>query len=276
MRATRGRRGILPSWGSVTLETGVRPLDAARLYHQAGLCVIPAGADKRPMVGWAEFQTRRSTLGEIEEWWSRWPEANIAMVCGAVSGRVVVDLDPRNADPRWLDTLSKTMPPTPIVDTPSGGVHYHFETGVLPLRKVTGLRSGLDFQGEGACAMLPPSRTAKGLYTWRGTWTRQPELAVLPVSIRYFLTTPTTASEPPRPAPVRGGQAGSGLRYTVDDVLPRLTRLRKVRTGWTACCPAHEDRSPSLSVGLGLDGKVLLHCFSGCSYEQITAALGLR
>lgn len=43
-----------------------------------------------------------------------------------------------------------------------------------------------------------------------------------------------------------------------------------------ARCPAHDDRSPSLSVGEGLDGRVLLHCFACCSTADIVAALGLH
>ncbi|NMN07561.1 MULTISPECIES: toprim domain-containing protein [unclassified Novosphingobium] len=39
-----------------------------------------------------------------------------------------------------------------------------------------------------------------------------------------------------------------------------------------ACCPAHPDRNPSLSIRPG-HKAVLYHCFAGCSLEQILAAL---
>ena len=45
--------------------------------------------------------------------------------------------------------------------------------------------------------------------------------------------------------------------------------------GWIACCPAHDDRNPSLSITDGDDGKVLLHCHAGCSVDQIVSAAGL-
>jgi hypothetical protein len=51
---------------------------------------------------------------------------------------------------------------------------------------------------------------------------------------------------------------------------------RRSGVGWLSLCPAHEDRSPSLSVREGHDGRVLVHCFAGCGPEQITGALGLR
>jgi P4 family phage/plasmid primase-like protien len=45
--------------------------------------------------------------------------------------------------------------------------------------------------------------------------------------------------------------------------------------GWLALCPSHDDHRPSLSVKDGDNGCVLLHCFAGCSLEQVCAALGL-
>lgn len=44
---------------------------------------------------------------------------------------------------------------------------------------------------------------------------------------------------------------------------------------WEARCPAHDDRSPSLTVAAGGDGRVLIHCHAGCAVEEIAAALGL-
>lgn len=41
-------------------------------------------------------------------------------------------------------------------------------------------------------------------------------------------------------------------------------------------CPAHDDTTPSLSVSEGDDGKILVNCFSGCSYENICASLGIE
>lgn len=66
----------------------------------------------------------------------------------------------------------------------------------------------------------------------------------------------------------------------VHDLLGRLEKVRKsvVRNGaqnWTAKCPAHEDKGPSLSVGEAPTGRILLHCFAGCSVDAIVGALGL-
>ena len=63
---------------------------------------------------------------------------------------------------------------------------------------------------------------------------------------------------------------------TVEELLPRLKGVRAVRSGWVARCPAHEDRSPSLSASEGNGGRTLLHCFAGCTVEAICTALGIR
>jgi hypothetical protein len=58
-------------------------------------------------------------------------------------------------------------------------------------------------------------------------------------------------------------------------LLAALVGVRKVGDGWTACCPAHEDRRPSLSINEGEDGRALVKCHAGCSFEAIVEAAGL-
>jgi len=42
---------------------------------------------------------------------------------------------------------------------------------------------------------------------------------------------------------------------------------------WVCLCPAHDDRTPSLSVSLGRKGQILFYCHAGCGYDNIMAAL---
>jgi hypothetical protein len=59
-------------------------------------------------------------------------------------------------------------------------------------------------------------------------------------------------------------------------ILSRLDKVKQTGDGrWTACCPAHEDKSPSLAVRELDGGRVLLHCFAGCETPDVLAALGL-
>lgn len=62
----------------------------------------------------------------------------------------------------------------------------------------------------------------------------------------------------------------------VERLLGMLERPRKCGRGWIARCPAHEDRSASLSVCEGQDGRALVKCFAGCDMHAILRALGLE
>jgi hypothetical protein len=62
----------------------------------------------------------------------------------------------------------------------------------------------------------------------------------------------------------------------VESFLLRLKGVRRNGNGWQVRCPAHADRSPSLSIREGSDGRVLLHCFAGCSVESLCQALKIR
>ena len=61
----------------------------------------------------------------------------------------------------------------------------------------------------------------------------------------------------------------------IEHVLSLLPSAKPNGKGWMVCCPAHEDRSPSLSINEGDDGRVLLKCFAGCATEAIVEALGI-
>ena len=60
----------------------------------------------------------------------------------------------------------------------------------------------------------------------------------------------------------------------IETILSRLHGVKERGSSWTARCPAHDDRSPSLSISVGDDGRVLMHCHAGCTFEAIMAALG--
>ncbi|MGJ7514429.1 VapE domain-containing protein [Pseudomonas baetica] len=62
----------------------------------------------------------------------------------------------------------------------------------------------------------------------------------------------------------------------VDAFLSRLQRVSLKGNGqWTACCPAHPDRSPSLSIKETDAGDLLVHCFGGCETSEVMSAAGM-
>ena len=62
----------------------------------------------------------------------------------------------------------------------------------------------------------------------------------------------------------------------VELILSKLPDVKRNGAGWMVRCPAHDDRRASLSIGVGDDGRALVHCQAGCMPEAIVAALGLE
>jgi hypothetical protein len=63
---------------------------------------------------------------------------------------------------------------------------------------------------------------------------------------------------------------------SAEALLSRLVKVRKTGSGrWLACCPAHDDKTPSLSICEKSDGRVLIHCFGGCDPLAVLQAADL-
>lgn len=63
----------------------------------------------------------------------------------------------------------------------------------------------------------------------------------------------------------------------ISELLSRLKKVKRTGRGrWLACCPAHEDHSPSLAIRELEDGRILVHCFAGCGVHEVIGSIGLR
>lgn len=63
----------------------------------------------------------------------------------------------------------------------------------------------------------------------------------------------------------------------LDKVISCLDKVKPAGANkWKACCPAHNDKSPSLAISETSDGTVLLKCWAGCSAQSIVSAMGLE
>lgn len=63
---------------------------------------------------------------------------------------------------------------------------------------------------------------------------------------------------------------------TTTAILERLAKVRARGTGaYTACCPAHPDKNPSLAIRV-TENRTLIKCWAGCTASEIVAAIGLN
>lgn len=169
-------------------------LKAALAYAEARWSVVPmVPGGKQPLVPWLEFQQRRAGPDEIRDWFQRWPDANIAVVTGAISNIVVIDIDPRHggeASLKLLDAEAGPIPSTLEAASGGGGRHLYFAYPGRTVRNRAGLRPGIDLRGDGGIVVAPPSLHPSGRrYAWApGHGPEQAEPAPLPPRLLAELT----------------------------------------------------------------------------------------
>jgi hypothetical protein len=201
---------------------------------------------KHPRIRWETYRWRAPREDDLEAWFHRWPDSNLAVVTGVTSGVVVLDVDPRNGGDDELSALERRhgpLPPTPEVRTGGGGVHLYFTYPEHPVA-TTIVGPGLDLKADGGLVVVPPSIHASGHpYEWEaGADPDALPLAELPHWLRPTGADPR-AARPGGPAPARSTidrkEFAELWRALGVDVLPGDRYYR---------CPFHDDHHPSLHV----------------------------
>jgi len=147
----------------------------ACLYAARGWAVIPIRAGAKVPIERDWPNRGRRTAPEVLAAWQLYPDANVGIVTGQVSGMWVLDIDPANGGTQALAGLVQAygkLPETYVVHTPSGGLHYYF---LLPEdfeprnaqhgRRAGRLPVGIDVRGRGGQVVAPPSVRPDGTYT---------------------------------------------------------------------------------------------------------------
>jgi len=153
-------------------------LKAAIFYHSLGWSIIPIKANsKLPAIGsWSEFQKRRATLAELEQWFGR-GNFNIALVCGEISGVAAIDDDTYKTQGNQIKLVS-----TLTQNSPSGGKHYFFQCPE-GLRPAVNAELAVDIRANGSYVLLAPSTINGVSYTWTTRKTANfKNLTVLPLA----------------------------------------------------------------------------------------------
>lgn len=138
----------------------------ALYYLRRGWSVVPVRrGEKIPAVPWHQYQHRRATLAEIEDWYVD-PTMGVGIVTGPISNLIVADFD----GALGAETEAQILPRIgvgPVALTGGGGTHRLM---AHPGRKVptrTGVLPGMDVRGDGGFIVAPPSVHASGRqYSW--------------------------------------------------------------------------------------------------------------
>lgn len=163
------------------------------------LKILPANADKRPLVSSGkDFANATDDPLRIEEWWSQYPNANIAITTGKHNGIIVIDVDSYNDGDDTFAELEKKygkLPDTWEAITGRGGRHLYFKypdghsiRGGAGAQH-GGLGVGVDVRADGNIVIAPPSVHENGKkYEWEvSSYPNETELAALPEKWIYLL-----------------------------------------------------------------------------------------
>ena len=138
---------------------------------------------------------------KIEGWWKMWPDANIAVVTGKVSGLAVLDIDVRDGGPDNLDLIEsefEKLPETLVANTGGSGKHYFFKYPTIGFNNsANNIASGIDTRGDGGYVMVEPSNhISGGVYSWEDYEPGEIEIAEVPEWVLQKLTDYKKQSDP--------------------------------------------------------------------------------
>ncbi|MBE1488861.1 bifunctional DNA primase/polymerase [Plantactinospora soyae] len=139
----------------------------------------------------------------IRQWWTRWPEANVAARTGVRFD--VCDVDVPDGVSALRSLVSEHTISGPVVRTGSGGWHVYLRPTGAGNR--TALLPGVDWRGVDGYVVAPPSRHASGR---RYRWVRPPDVPLddCPTELANLLFPPAPSGDRRYP----GGPAGVGER----------------------------------------------------------------
>lgn len=218
-------------------------LESALSYATRGWYVLPCEVGGKEPLGLLVPHGLLDASREpatIQRWWKRAPRANIGISCGP-SHLVVADIDVKKKAPglkSWQQLLDKygvELADTLSQHTPTGGIHYLYNTNEHELRNTTGkLAKGIDTRAAGGYIVVAPSTTTEGRYSW-DTDPISTTIADLPAALATMLAETTTERTT---APIQPTKPGDYARAEA-----ALTKLAPWRC---------EDYEPWVNVGMAL------------------------
>ena len=139
--------------------------DAALKYTQSGFTIIPLKPRKKePPIKWKRYQKRKPTRQEVNDWWAKWPDANIALLTGKINNFIAFDEDSPEAE-KFIKKKGG-FPPGPQSITKKGR-HYLFKHPGFLVHQDVNKKLTLDVRGDGGYIVAPPSIHPDGAqYSW--------------------------------------------------------------------------------------------------------------
>lgn len=185
------------------MSAGDDMLRAALTYSgRFGFAVFPCKPRGKTPLTEHGFKDASKDPAQIRKWWERWPDANIGVATGSISGIVVLDIDPRHGGDDTLGALQAQcgkLPETPSVLTGGGGLHFYFRhPGDNIPNSASQIGQGIDVRGDGGYVIAPKSVHESGKrYLWEASSRiDQMPLAELPDWLLKLITSTEARNNP--------------------------------------------------------------------------------
>jgi len=203
-------------------------LSAALEYIGRGWAVFPlVPGTKIPAIQHG-FKAASKDPAQIRKWAAEFPDYNIGIATGEMSGIWVLDVDRKNGKDGWeslnqlLDECNFAFPESLTAKTVTGGLHFVFEYPepwyALVIKNAVGIREGLDIRGDGGYIVAAPSIVGGHQYKWIGEVTT-PQALDLKL-IDYILNAKKT--DPARAQAVKNQSSHAIAEGSRNDTLFRL------------------------------------------------------
>jgi putative DNA primase/helicase len=196
---------VFPAW----------PVDGDRCACGNAQCKSPG---KHPVASLAPHGVNDAMADPdyVREWWAGFPDANIGLATGDLSGVVVLDVDlPGLETIANLQSRYEPLPPTWTVETGSGGHHFYFRMPLADIRNsASAIGPGVDVRGNGGYVIVPPSNHISGeRYRWIPEWApNKVELAPMPEwLLKKVVPSGVRQRSEPLPAVLNEGMRNSWL-----------------------------------------------------------------
>lgn len=168
-------------------------------YAVRGYSIMPLARDKKPLLSsWKQYQTTPADEEQITKWWEKWPDANVGIITGKISGLSVVDIDTTGGDKKIVP-LSK-FPQTLTVATPSGGYHlwYEYNVEINQTSNTFPQFPHVDIRNDGGYIVAPPSKCeyVKNKEQIRGMYSVLSNLPIAPFPLDLFVKPQRAAKKP--------------------------------------------------------------------------------
>jgi hypothetical protein len=240
-------------------------LDDALKLRRRGCSVIPIKPkDKKPPLldSWEPYQKEPPSEDTIREWFQSCPNANLALVTGAVSDCVVIDVDSEEAKTKLKDFIGD-FDLTAVPRTRTGkGWQLFFKHPQVTILNRTAVIPGLDVRGDHGYCVVPPSIHPNGKqYKWEVPLNG--ELPAMPLKLFQLISASTGEGDNYR------------QRFNTAEALKGVPRgMQRVTVFRLACKLRHAD------VPFEIAEKLILECAGNCepplpereALEQFTSA----